>query len=90
MREHSLDSLARRLHVELYIRWMQAILRFKSSTGSRRFPVTADFYRTCVVDGLMEHSPENVLRGSLTVVICSAQAQLLTHAFKERHPGAQT
>ena len=48
---------ARRPHLELYIRWMQEIRRFKPSTVSHRFSVTAGFYRTCVIDGLLEHSP---------------------------------
>ncbi|HEX3964945.1 MAG TPA: tyrosine-type recombinase/integrase [Trebonia sp.] len=33
------------------------IRRFKPSTVSRRFSVAAGFYRTCVIDGLLEHSP---------------------------------
>src|SRR5580704_6836063 len=45
--ERGLDPLAaRRPHLELYIRWMQEIRRFKPSTVSRRFSVTAGFYRT--------------------------------------------
>jgi integrase/recombinase XerD len=53
-----LDPLAaQRPHLELYIRWMQEIRRFKPSTVSRRFSVTAGFYRTCVLDGVMQHSP---------------------------------
>jgi integrase/recombinase XerD len=56
--EHGLDPMAaRRAHLELYIRWMQEIRRFKPSAVSRRFSVTAGFYRTCVIDGIMEHSP---------------------------------
>jgi integrase/recombinase XerD len=40
--ERNLDPLgARRPHLELYIRWMQEIRRFKPSTVSRRFSVTA-------------------------------------------------
>ena len=35
---------ARRPHLELYIRWMQEIRHFKSSTVSRRFSVVAGFY----------------------------------------------
>lgn len=53
---------ARRPHLELYIRWMQEIRRFKPSTVSRRFSVTAGFYRTCVIDGLLEHSPAEHVR----------------------------
>jgi len=65
--ERGLDPLAaRRPHLELYIRWMQEICRFKPSTVSRRFPVAAGFYRTCVIDGLLEHSPaEHVRRPSV-------------------------
>ena len=61
--EHSLDPLAaQRPHLELYIRWMQEIRRFKPSTVSRRFSVTAGFYRTCVIDGIMPHSPAEHVR----------------------------
>jgi site-specific recombinase XerD len=65
--ERGLDPLAaRRPHLELYIRWMQEIRRFKPSTVSRRFSVVAGFYRTCVIDGLLEHSPaEHVRRPSV-------------------------
>jgi integrase/recombinase XerD len=65
--EHGLDPLtARRPHLELYVRWLQEIRRFKPSTVSRRFSVTAGFYRTCVIDGLLEHSPaEHVRRPSV-------------------------
>ena len=41
---------------------MQEIRRFKPSTVSRRFSVTAGFYRTCVIDGIMEHSPTEHVR----------------------------
>ena len=62
--EQGLDPLAaRRPHLELYIRYMQEIRRFKPSTVSRRFSVAAGFYRTCVIDGILEHSPaEHVCR----------------------------
>jgi integrase/recombinase XerD len=65
--ERGLDPLAvQRPYLELYIRWMQEIRRFKPSTVSRRFSVTAGFYRTCVIDGIMEHSPaEHVRRPSV-------------------------
>src|SRR6476620_9364735 len=65
--EQGLDPLAaRRPHLELYILWMQEIRRFKPSTVSRRFSVAAGFYRTCVLDGILEHSPaEHVRRPSV-------------------------
>jgi len=66
--ERVLDPLAaRRPHLELYIRWMQEIRHFKPSTVSRRFSVTAGFYRTCVIGGILEHSPaEHVRRPSVS------------------------
>ncbi len=61
--ERGMDPLAaRRPHLELYIRWMQEIRRFKPSTVFRRFSVTAGFYRTCVLDGIMDHSPAEHVR----------------------------
>ncbi len=61
--QRGLDPLAaQRPHLELYIRWMQEIRRLKPSTVSRRFSVAAGFYRTCVIDGIMEHSPAEHVR----------------------------
>jgi site-specific recombinase XerD len=61
--ERGLDPLAaQRPHLELYIRWMQEIRRFKPSTVSRRFSVVAGFYHTCVLDELMQHSPAEHVR----------------------------
>jgi integrase len=52
--ERGLEPLAaQRPHLELYIRWMQEIRRFKPSTVSRRSSVATGSYRTCV----REHSP---------------------------------
>jgi integrase len=48
--------------VELYLRWLQDVRRFKPSTVSRRLSVVAGFYRTCVVDGVLEHSPADYVR----------------------------
>jgi integrase len=45
---------------------MQEIRRFKPSTVSRRFSVAAGFYRTCVLDSVLPHSPaEHVRRPSV-------------------------
>jgi site-specific recombinase XerD len=61
--ERGLDPLAaRRPHLELYIRWMQEIRHLKPSAVARRFSVAAGFYRTCVIDGLLEHSPAEHVR----------------------------
>jgi len=54
--------IARRPHLELYIRWMQEIRRFKPSTMTRRFSVVAGFYKTCVIDGILENSPAEHFR----------------------------
>lgn len=48
---------AHRNDLELYLRWMQDVHRFKPSTVSRCLSVVAGFYRTCVIDGVLEHSP---------------------------------
>ena len=53
---------SQRPHLELYVRWMQETRRFKPSTVSRRFSVTAGSYRTCVIDGILEHSPAEYVR----------------------------
>jgi integrase/recombinase XerD len=41
---------------------MQEIRHFKPSTVSRRFSVTAGFYKTCVIDGVLDHSPAEHVR----------------------------
>jgi integrase/recombinase XerD len=92
--ERSLDPLAsRRPHLELYIFWMQEIRRFKPSTVSRRFSVAAGFYRTCVIDGVLEHSPaEHVRRPAVpaespTLGLTHLQFEaLLTAARESPHP----
>jgi len=62
-RDRGLDPLTnRRGHLELYVRWLQETRRFKPSTVSRRVSVLAGFYRTAVIDGLMESSPAEHLR----------------------------
>lgn len=56
--ERELDSFsATRPHLELYVRWLQEVRRLRPSTVSRRTSVVAGFYRTCVIDGVLEHSP---------------------------------
>jgi integrase/recombinase XerD len=61
--DHDLNPLeARRVDVELYVRWSQEMRRFRPSTVSRRLSVVAGFYHTCVIDGLLEHSPADHVR----------------------------
>lgn len=45
---------AQRNDLELYMRWMQDVRGFKPSTVSRRLSVVVGFYRTCVIDGVLE------------------------------------
>jgi site-specific recombinase XerD len=61
--DHGLDPLAAsRPQVELYVRWMQEVRCLKPSTVSRRMSIVAGFYRTAVIDGLLEHSPAEHVR----------------------------
>jgi integrase/recombinase XerD len=61
--ERQLDPLAAsRPQVELCVRWMQEIRRLKPSTTSRRMSIVAGFYRTAVIDGLLDHSPAEHVR----------------------------
>lgn len=53
---------AQRPHIELFVRWMQEQARYKPSTVSRRLSVVTGFYRTCVIDGVLEHSPADYVR----------------------------
>src|SRR5947207_14344113 len=72
---------------------MQETRLFKPSTVSRRFSVTARFYKTCVIDGLLEHSPaEHVRRPAVppespTLGFTHLQFEaLLTAARESFHP----
>ncbi len=61
--DRGLDPLqAPRADLELYVRWLQETRRFKPSTVSRRTSVVAGFYRTCLIDGIVEHSPAEHVR----------------------------
>ena len=61
--ERQLAPLSAQRHdLELYLRWMQDVRRFKPSTVSRRLSVVVGFYRTCVIDGVLEHSPADYVR----------------------------
>ena len=70
--ERQLDPLtASRPQVELYVRWMQEIRRLKPSTRSRRMSIVAGFYRTAVIDGLIERPPRHPRprQGQQTVLV---------------------
>jgi hypothetical protein len=59
---------------------MQEIRRLKPSTISRRFSVTVGFYRTCVIDGLLDHSPAEHVYGltSHAAIPCALPRSLLS------------
>jgi integrase/recombinase XerD len=72
---------------------MQETRRFKPSTIPRRFSVTAGLYRTCAIDGVLEHSPaEHVRRPAVpaespTLGFTPLQFEaLLTAACQSQHP----
>jgi hypothetical protein len=61
--EHQLDPLSvRRVDVELFVRWLEEIRRFKPSTVSRRLSVVTCFYRTFVIDAVLDASPAAYVR----------------------------
>ena len=53
---------ARRSDLKLFLRWMQETRRFKPSTVARRTSVLSGFYRTCVIDGVLDNSPAEYVR----------------------------
>ena len=61
--EQTLPPLAAvRTDIERYVRWLQEIRRFQPSTVSRRLSIVVRFYRVCVIDGLLPHSPADYVR----------------------------
>jgi site-specific recombinase XerD len=50
------------MDVELFVRWLQEVRQFKPSTVSRRLSVVICFYRTCVIDAVLEQSPADYVR----------------------------
>src|SRR5215467_13010847 len=56
--DHQLEPLrVRQADVELFVRWLEEVRRFKPSTVSRRRSVVTCFYRTCVIDAVLDASP---------------------------------
>ena len=61
--ERAVDPLnTTRPYIELYVRWMQEDRRYAPSTVCRRLSTVAGFYRTCVIDGVLDHSPTEYAR----------------------------
>jgi len=58
-----LDPLvAVRADIERYVRWLQDVRRYQPSTVSRRLSVVVGFYRVCVIDQILPHSPADYVR----------------------------
>ncbi|MEV7630571.1 tyrosine-type recombinase/integrase [Actinoplanes sp. NPDC089786] len=51
-----------RAEVERYVRWLQEVRRLQPSTVSRRLSVVVGFYRVCVIDQILAHSPADYVR----------------------------
>src|SRR3989440_397209 len=61
--DHELDPLAAvRVDVERYVRWLQDVRGYQPSTVSRRLSIVVGFYRVCVIDGILTHSPADYVR----------------------------
>jgi integrase/recombinase XerD len=51
-----------RAEIERYVRWLQEVRRYQPSTVSRRLSVVVGFYRVCVIDQILVHSPADYVR----------------------------
>jgi integrase/recombinase XerD len=61
--DEDLDPLgAVRVDIERYVRWLQDVRRYQPSTVSRRLSVAVGFYRVCVIDQILPHSPADYVR----------------------------
>ena len=61
--DQDLDPLAAaRADIERYVRWLQDVRRYQPSTVSRRLSVVVGFYRVCVIDQILPHSPADYVR----------------------------
>ena len=61
--DQDLDPLAAvRVDIERYLRWLQDVRCYQPSTVSRRLSVVVGFYRVCVIDQILAHSPADYVR----------------------------
>ncbi len=61
--DQDLDPLTTvRSDIERYLRWLQDVRRYQPSTVSRRPSIAVGFYRVCVIDGILPHSPADYVR----------------------------
>ncbi|MFQ6398996.1 hypothetical protein ACLMAJ_36860 [Nocardia sp. KC 131] len=59
---HASPLAMNRAEIERFVGWMWEVRRFKPATVARRMAVVTGFYRTCVIDGVLEHSPAEYVR----------------------------
>lgn len=57
---HPLSAV--RADIERYVRWLQDVRCYQPSTVSRRLSVVVGFYRVCVIDQILPHSPADYVR----------------------------
>lgn len=56
--QHNLEPFeVERPHIEPSLRWMQEVRNYRPATISQRLSAIVGFYRVCVIDGALEHSP---------------------------------
>src|SRR5919201_1368971 len=61
--DEDLDPLSTgRADIERYLRWLQDVRGYQPSTVSRRLSVVVGFYRVCVIDQILPHSPADYVR----------------------------
>jgi integrase/recombinase XerD len=61
--DQNLDPLAAvRVDIERFLRWLQDVRRYQPSTVSRQLSVVVGFYRVCVIDQILPHSPADYVR----------------------------
>jgi len=61
--DQDLDPLAAvGVDIERYVRWLQDVRRYQPSTVSRRPSIVVGFYRVCVIDQILAHSPADQVR----------------------------
>jgi len=51
-----------RVEIERYVCWLQEVRCYQPSTVSRRLSVVVGFYRVCVIDQILTHSPADYVR----------------------------
>ena len=75
--------------LQLYIRWVQDVRRFKTSTASRGFAMPAGFYWACIIGGGLEHSPAEHVRRPWVLTQSSTSGFMHGSSTPRPHPHMQ-